>query len=101
MPRLCRKNQLDYDIFDIDWKIQYDYDESPEQKAKYIIESNKSIHIDGRAGTGKTYIVNKIIDELKERKIKYMCFSPTNKGARLINGSTIHSIYYKFEKEFI
>ena len=54
--------------------------------------------IDGRAGTGKTYIVNNVIDQLKERKIKYVSLSPTNKGARLISGSTIHSIYYKFEK---
>ena len=51
MPRLCRKNEIDYNIFDIDWNIQYDYDESPEQEAKYIIDSNESIHIDGRAGT--------------------------------------------------
>lgn len=98
MPRLCRKNQIDYNIFDTDWNIQYDYDDSPEQESKYIIYSNESIHIDGRAGTGKTYIVNKIINELKERKIKYMCLSPTNKAANLINGTTIHSIFYKFER---
>ena len=98
MPRLCRKNEFNTSVFDIDWNIQYDYDESLEQESKYIIDTNESIHIDGRAGTGKTYIVNKIIDELKERKIKYMCFSPTNKGSRLINGNTIHSIFYKFEK---
>ena len=35
---------------------------------------------------------------MKERKIKYVSLSPTNKGARLISGATIHSIYYKFEK---
>ena len=51
MPRLCRKNEYNTSIFDIDWNIQYDYDESPEQEAKYIIYSNESIHIDGRAGT--------------------------------------------------
>ena len=62
-----------------------------------IVDSNKSIHIDGRAGTGKTYLVNRVIDELKGRGKKYMCFSPTNKGARLIGGNTIHSIYFKFK----
>lgn len=94
----CRNKQLDYDVFNLEWNIKYDFDGSPEEEAINIIETNKSIHIDGRAGTGKTYIVNKIIDQLKERKIKFMCFSPTNKGARLINGTTIHSIFYKFEK---
>ena len=28
----------------------------------------------------------------------YVAFSPTNKGARLINGSTIHSMYHKFKR---
>ena len=98
LPHMSRNHHLDYDIFDINWNVKYDYNNSPEEEAKYIIESNKSVHIDGRAGTGKTYIVNKIIDELKEQKIKYLSFSPTNKGARLIKGTTIHSIFYKFEK---
>ena len=98
MPRLCRKQVLEYDIFDLDWNIQYDFEGTPEQEAISIIEKNDSIHIDGRAGTGKTFIVNKVIQELKNQKIKYLCFSPTNKGARLINGTTIHSIFYKFEK---
>ena len=42
--------------------------------------------------------MNQIINKLKEEKIKYICLSPTNKGARLINGGTIHSLYYKFKK---
>ena len=61
-----------------------------ESKAKEIIQSN--YHIDGSAGTGKSYLTNKIIDEIKALDKKYLAFSPTNKGARIIGGNTIHSI---------
>ena len=64
-----------------------------------IVDKNQSIHINGRAGTGKTYIVNKIIEELKSRGKVCRGFSPTNKGARLIDGNTIHSLYYKFKTD--
>ncbi len=96
-PHFCRENTLNPDDFQLEWNTQYDYDCSPEEQAKLIIDSKKSIHIDGRAGTGKTYLTNKIIDELKARNIKYASFSPTNKGARLISGNTIHSLYHKFK----
>jgi len=92
-----RLNYLEYDKFYLNWNTEYDYDCSPEEKAKEVILSNKSIHIDGRAGTGKTFITNKIINELKEQGKKYLAFSPTNKGARLIGGKTIHSMFYKYQ----
>ena len=98
MPNLKRKHVLDYDLFDNDWKIQYDYKGNVQNEAERIVLSNQSYHIDGRAGTGKTYLVNQIVTKLKEEKIKYICLSPTNKGARLIHGATIHSLYYKFKK---
>ena len=98
MPNLKRKHVLDYDLFDNDWKIQYDYKGNVQNEAERIVLSNQSYHIDGRAGTGKTYLVNQIVNQLKEKKIKYICLSPTNKGARLIHGATIHSLYYKFKK---
>jgi Cdc6-like AAA superfamily ATPase len=40
----------------------------------------------GRAGTGKSYLTNKVIKELKKQNKKYLAFSPTNKGARIIGG---------------
>ena len=97
LPRMKRIHTLDITLFEINWNIEYDYEVSPEQKALEIIEGNKSGHIDGPAGTGKTYLTNKIIDCLKAKDVKYLAFSPTNKGARLINGQTIHSMYYKFQ----
>ena len=80
----------------MDWKISNDFQGTAEDEAKIIIDTKMSLHIDGVAGTGKTYLTNKIIDELKNQKIPYLAFSPTNKGARLINGETIDSCYNKF-----
>jgi hypothetical protein len=98
LPRMCRNHQLDYSVFQLQWNIKEDY-ESIDEEVKRILDSNQSIHIDGRAGCGKTYLTNKVIDELKSRNIKYAGFSPTNKGARLISGNTIHSLYFKFKTD--
>lgn len=57
-------------------------------KISDVQHNNKSVLITGLAGTGKTYNVNKIIESMKDKKILKM--SPTNCGALLINGSTIH-----------
>jgi len=101
IERLAHYKRLNYlendDMFYLNWNTEYDYSCSPEEKAEEIILNNKSIHIDGRAGTGKTFITNKIIDALKKQGKKYLAFSPTNKGARLIGGRTIHSMYYKYQ----
>jgi DNA replication protein DnaC len=96
LPRLCRGHEIDLSVFNLKWNTQYDYEDA-EEEASRIVDNNTSIHIDGRAGTGKTYLINRVIDELKSRGKTYMCFSPTNKGARLIGGNTIHSIYFKFK----
>ena len=96
LPHMRREQEIDLTVFDLQWNIQEDY-KTAEEEAKRIIDNNKSIHIDGRAGTGKTYLVNKVIDELKSRGKTFLGFSPTNKGARLIGGKTIHSLYYKFK----
>ena len=51
----------------------------------------------GPAGTGKTTILNAIQTELKKRNLNWRAFLPTNKGANLIGGKTIHSVYYKYK----
>ena len=55
-----------------------------------ILDSNKSINIDGRAGTGKSTLINMLQTEMKRRGISFKCLAPTNKAARVVNGSTIH-----------
>ena len=95
---MCKKHELDYTVFNLNWKNSDDYIGLAEDEAKRIINSNESVHINGRAGTGKTYLVNKFIEELKFRNKVVRGFSPTNKGAVLINGKTIHTLCYKFQK---
>jgi len=56
--------------------------------AKQIIKTDKGCFINGSAGTGKTYLVNKIKELLKNKNV--VSLAPTNKAARLINGETIH-----------
>jgi DNA replication protein DnaC len=85
--------------FKREWKIEYDYDNEAAEKAAEIVDKKMSIHIDGRAGTGKSYLTKRIIDVLTERKMKFESFSPTNKGARIINGKTIDSMYHKIKSD--
>ena len=55
-----------------------------------ILDSKKSIHIDGRAGCGKSTLIKMLQDELKLRGISFKSLAPTNKACRIINGETIH-----------
>ena len=82
-------------LIEYNWNITYDYI-NIDETINHILDSEKSIHIDGEAGTGKTYFANKLIENLKSRGKKYIPLAPTNKAARLINGTTIHSLYNKF-----
>jgi hypothetical protein len=97
LPRMVRDQPLNPELFVLPWNIQKDYEGTAEEEACRIVNSGKSCHIDGRAGTGKSYLVNRIMDELRTQSKKFMGFSPTNKGARIIGGHTIHSIYYKYQ----
>ena len=55
-----------------------------------ILNSKKSIHIDGRAGCGKSTLIKLLHKELDDKKIKYISLAPTNKASRIIDGQTIH-----------
>ena len=57
---------------------------------KMIVESKKSIHIDGRAGVGKSSLIKNLQTELTKMNIKFTSLAPTNKACRIINGKTIH-----------
>ena len=56
----------------------------------------KGLHINGRAGTGKTTIINNIIKYLDENDIKYIALAPTNKAARKIKGSVKGQTFHKY-----
>jgi hypothetical protein len=62
-----------------------------------IMDDNKSIVINGRAGCGKSTLIKKIQDSLTQQGIEYMTLAPTNKAARIVDGMTMH----KFIKLYI
>ena len=55
-----------------------------------ILDGKKSIHIDGRAGCGKSTLIKMLQNELNNRGIMFKSLAPTNKACRIINGETIH-----------
>jgi hypothetical protein len=55
-----------------------------------VVKLNGSCNIDGKAGTGKTTLLNNILIDLEKLGKKYICLAPTNKSAQLINGKTLH-----------
>lgn len=79
------------------WKITPDQGNKPfEECAEEIIELGSS-NLDGIAGSGKTTMIRKIIDVLKQRELKYVVLAPTNKAARQISkeAKTIHKFLAK------
>lgn len=69
--------------FSCRWNTRWD------MTAQEIFDMKVSMLINGRAGVGKTYLVNQIIELIKSTNEKYDCLAPTNKSARLINGMTL------------
>lgn len=58
-----------------------------------ILKSGANVFLTGSAGTGKTHLLNKYIDYLKERDIELAVTAPTGIAASHINGITIHSFF--------
>ena len=48
--------------------------------------------ITGSAGTGKSYVINILINELRRRGGNYLLMAPTGVAAQNIGGQTIHSV---------
>lgn len=69
----------------------YNNNLSYEQKLSlYLSKKNKSLFITGGAGTGKSYIIKKIIQELKIKDLNILITASTGTAAYNINGCTIH-----------
>ena len=90
-----------YEIPEIKYNIIKDPDISFDGVINDFINNKKGLHVDGRAGTGKTWLIRKIIEKLKENQKKYIVLSPTNKASRLIGGVTIHLWYTQNRKHLI
>lgn len=59
--------------------------------ALQTVLSGKNVFLTGPPGTGKSYILKAVIQQLKEKQIKYAITASTGCSAVLINGQTIHS----------
>ncbi len=55
-----------------------------------ILHSKQSIVINGKAGCGKSKLINMMQTEMTEQGIQFISLAPTNKACRVINGTTLH-----------
>jgi len=62
-----------------------------QDKALALLKSGRNIFLTGSAGTGKTYVLNKFIEHLKDAKIEVAVTASTGIAATHLKGSTIHS----------
>ncbi len=61
--------------------------------AMEILKTGRNVFLTGSAGTGKTFLLNKYIKYLRNRKITPVVLAPTGIAASHINGMTIHSFF--------
>jgi len=58
---------------------------------KYKKDKYPYFFITGSAGTGKSFIINLITEDLRKKKSNYLLLAPTGVAAQIIGGQTIHS----------
>ena len=63
-----------------------------QQEAYDILMSGKNVFLTGDAGTGKSFVINKFIEENKNKK-NVVITAPTGIAALNINGVTIHKAF--------
>ena len=65
---------------------------TPEQaEALSALRDGRNVFLSGNAGTGKSYVLNAFISDLKARNVDFLALAPTGIAAlNLTDGSTIH-----------
>ena len=87
LPRWTRTET--YAFKQHEWQVLEDDGSNDFQPmVEQILNMNKSIFIEGRAGTGKSTFIKSLHAEMDKRDIKYISLAPTNKACRIINGIT-------------
>ena len=61
-----------------------------------MLDMDQIFNIEGRDGTGKSFLIKTLIKQLEQKNINFAALAPTNKACRVIDGMTIH----KFKSEF-
>jgi hypothetical protein len=64
-----------------------------------IMDSNKSIHIDGCAGAGKSTLIKMLQKEMDNKSFNYKSTAPTNKACNIIDGVTLHKFATELNKK--
>ena len=64
-----------------------------QQLAVNLALKKKNIFITGKAGTGKSYVINKIVEELTNKGKNVVKLATTGSAAVLIEGQTLHSFF--------
>ena len=62
-----------------------------QEQALKVLKSGQNVFLTGSAGTGKTFLLNKFIEYLKERETKVGVTASTGITATHLGGRTIHS----------
>lgn len=57
------------------------------------VQNGGNIFLTGKAGTGKSFVVNKAIELLKQKGKNIVAIAPTGIAATNVNGQTIHSLF--------
>lgn len=57
------------------------------------VVAGQSVFLTGKAGTGKSYVVKRAIEELVGQKKRVVALAPTGIAANNIGGQTIHSMF--------
>lgn len=57
------------------------------------VESGESIFLTGKAGTGKSFVVRRVMEILRENNKRFVAVAPTGIAANNIEGQTIHSLF--------
>jgi ATP-dependent DNA helicase PIF1 len=55
--------------------------------------AGKNVFLTGKAGTGKTFVVKKAIEKLRELRKKVVALAPTGVAANNVGGQTLHSMF--------
>lgn len=62
-----------------------------QQQALEILKTNENVFLTGSAGSGKTYVLNKYTDYLRQKGINVAVTATTGIAATHLGGTTIHS----------
>ena len=62
-----------------------------------ILQKEQSFNILGPAGSGKSFLIKQLQEELTNQNKKFISLAPTNKAALIINGITLHKFVKKLK----